>query len=363
MHICLICVEIFAWGKFGGYGRATRQLGKLLVSTGIEVTAVVPRRQEQRPVEILDGIRVLSFPMSAPWRAIELFRSCKADLFHSQEPSMATYFAMRARPYARHVVTVRDPKFLTDWLVELRYPSISLARTFFSRFYDINFLVRSAVQGATSVVCATFDGREKARALYQLRQLPEFMPSPITVPGIVLGKSTNPTVCMVGRWDKRKRPEIFFELAHRFPGVDFIAVGKSHDAVRDRELRARYSGLPNLKLIGWIDQFTTNDLFDIFATSWILINTAVREGLPTSTLEGMACGCAILSHVNPDQVAERFGFHVRNDDYDTGLRTLLADDQWRRKGQAAREYVLTHYELQRSTDRHLDLYRGLLAAG
>jgi hypothetical protein len=62
-------------------------------------------------------------------------------------------------------------------------------------------------------------------------------------------------------------------------------------------------------------------------------------------------------------VAERFGFHVRNDDYDTGLRTLLADDQWRRKGQAAREYVLTHYELQRSTDRHLDLYRGLLAAG
>jgi glycosyltransferase involved in cell wall biosynthesis len=333
----------------------------MLVNAGVEVTAVVPRRQNQRPVEVLDGIRVLSFPMSAPWQAQELFAACSADIFHSQEPSMATYFAMKARPDAKHVVTVRDPKFLMDWLVELRYPSISLARTFFSRFYDFNFLVRSAVRDSNAVLCTTFDGREKARELYRLRQLPDFMPSPIAAPEITMCKSQQPTVCMVGRWDKRKRPEIFFELARRFPAVNFIAVGKSHDAVRDRKLRERYSSLANLKLIGWIDQFITNDLLDIFATSWVLINTSAREGLPTSMLEGMACRCAILSSVNPDQIAQRFGFHVTDDDYDTGLQTLLSEDRWRSKGEAAREYVLAHYDMRLSRDRHVDLYRNLLA--
>jgi hypothetical protein len=169
MHICLVCVEIFAWGKFGGYGRATRELGRLLVKSGIEVTAVVPQRQDQRPLETLDGIRVLGFPLSAPWQAQDLFGNCNADIFHSQEPSLGTYLAMRARPEAKHVVTIRDPKFFSDWLMELRHPSISLTRTFLSRFYDINFLVRRAVQRADAALCTTFDGREKAKALYRLQ--------------------------------------------------------------------------------------------------------------------------------------------------------------------------------------------------
>lgn len=61
MRICLISVEIFAWGKYGGFGRATRLIGRELVKRGVEVYAVVPRRNEQRPVEDLDGIRVLGF--------------------------------------------------------------------------------------------------------------------------------------------------------------------------------------------------------------------------------------------------------------------------------------------------------------
>ena len=49
MRICLICVEIFAWGKYGGFGRATRMLGRELVRRGMSVDAVVPRRKGQHP--------------------------------------------------------------------------------------------------------------------------------------------------------------------------------------------------------------------------------------------------------------------------------------------------------------------------
>ena len=66
MKICLICVEIFAWGKYGGFGRATRLLGKELVKRGFAVYAVVPRRKGQKKFEDVDGIQVLSYPMHNP---------------------------------------------------------------------------------------------------------------------------------------------------------------------------------------------------------------------------------------------------------------------------------------------------------
>ena len=49
--ICLICVEIFAWGKYGGFGKATRIIGRELVKRGYDVYAVVPRREDQKEEE------------------------------------------------------------------------------------------------------------------------------------------------------------------------------------------------------------------------------------------------------------------------------------------------------------------------
>ncbi len=110
MKICLICVEIFAWGKYGGFGRATRLIGRELVNRGVEVYAVVPRREGQKPVEVLDGITVLSFPSRAPWQATSLFKQCNADIYHSCEPSFSTYLAMKAMPHKKHAISMRDPR-------------------------------------------------------------------------------------------------------------------------------------------------------------------------------------------------------------------------------------------------------------
>src|SRR3954465_5720473 len=132
MKLCLISMEIFSWGKHGGYGRAPRLLGRELAVRGVEVSAVVPRRGEQRAVEDLDGIRVLGFPARAPWQAANLLRECDAaiyhspgpwqalpslrergvDIYHSQEPSLASNFAQRVMPSLKHVLTVRDTREL-----------------------------------------------------------------------------------------------------------------------------------------------------------------------------------------------------------------------------------------------------------
>ena len=101
LRICLICVEIFAWGKYGGFGRATRAIGRELVRAGHEVTAIVPRRNGQREQEMLDGMKVLAYPEYWPWKVSRLAKLADADLYHSCEPSFASYLARLAMPTRR----------------------------------------------------------------------------------------------------------------------------------------------------------------------------------------------------------------------------------------------------------------------
>lgn len=104
MRVCLMCVEIFAWGKYGGFGRATRTIGRELVKRGIEVFAVVPQRKGQKTVETLDGMTVLGFPMYEPLKAIKLIKMADADIYHSCEPSTTAYLALKAMPDRKHKI-------------------------------------------------------------------------------------------------------------------------------------------------------------------------------------------------------------------------------------------------------------------
>lgn len=360
MRICLISVEIFAWGKAGGFGRATRTIGRELVKRGVEVSAVVPRRPGQRPVEVLDGITVLGFDRIAPWRAGHLLQACDADIYHSEEPSFVTYLARRVMPDRRHVVTLRDPRELGDWLAELRSPSLHRPQVLANFLYEDNWLVRRSVRRADAVFCAAEHLSVKAARKYRLPQLPPLLPTPVVIPSGVR-KSERPTVCYLARWDRRKRPELFLDLAGRFPQVRFIALGRSRDEKYDTLLRRRYQGLPNLEMPGHLDPFDSPRLSAILSESWVLVNTATREGLPNAFLEAGAHGCAVLSGLDPGGFVSRFGAVVKDGDFGRSLADLLEGERWRECGERARDYVRDTFELEKAMDRHMAVYQSQLA--
>ncbi len=359
MRVCLICVEIFGWGKYGGFGRATRMLGSALVRRGVEVQAVVPRRRGQAAVEHLDGMTVLGFPISFPPAMASLFRRVDADIYHSQQPSLATRAALEMMPHRRHLVTFRDPKMWPDWRIEFRNPSLSRLQVALNWLFEDGPGVAGAIRRLDGRYCAAPHLNDKLRRKFGLATPLETLPTPVRVPPEVR-KSPTPTVCFVGRWDRRKRPQLFFDLAGQFPEIEFVAAGRARDETWERGLRERYGQVPNLELIGFLDQFRSSALSDLLARSWILINTAAREGLPTAFLEALAHRCAILSHADPDGIVSRFGQAVPDDDFATGLRALLQSDAWRAKGQAGYEHVRANFELDQVVDQHLAVYRTLL---
>lgn len=360
MKICFICTEIFAWGKFGGFGRVTRKIGIELVKKGFDVYAVVPKRNEQKDFEILDGIKVFGFPKYNPLAAKKLFINCNADIYHSEEPSLLTYIAQNAMPSKIHLVTSRDPRNFVDWISEFIHPSYNIFQVTANFIFENNFLVSRAVRKANKVFCTAKFLEEIVVKKYKLKEKVDFLPTPTKIPQKEIVKSEKPKVCFISRLDRRKRPELFFELAKHFPNVQFIAVGESRNKNYEKHLRNKYSNLKNLEIKGFVNQFDSDLVSKIFEESWILVNTAVREGLPNSFLEALAHQCAILSSVNPENVTEHFGYHVTDNNFQAGLTKLLDANNWITKGQAGKKYVLENYELNKAIAEHIHIYSRLL---
>jgi glycosyltransferase involved in cell wall biosynthesis len=361
VHVCLVSTEFFDRRVFGGFGRAVRAIGAELAAAGVEVTAAVPARGGRpRDCEI-DGIRLREFRPRSPRDAFAVMRDAGADVYHSQDPSLWTYVARRAAPRSRHVVTFRAPRTVSEWLAEWRrgagrnptWPAYPLVVD--------NPLTARAVRGADRLyVTARFLG-PKAVAKYGLAHEPAFLPTPLRLPDVDVAKSATPLVCFVGRFDWLKRPELFFELARRTPNARFVAVGYAPEPRRDREVRRLATPIRNLELRDPVDQFVSDELFRVFAESWILVNTSVVEGLPTTFLEAAAYGCAVLSFHDPDGFATRFGHHARDiDDLAAGLAHLIEDDRWRELGAAGNAWVRATYDADAALEAHLRAYDEVL---
>jgi glycosyltransferase involved in cell wall biosynthesis len=361
MKICFLVSEFFSWGKYGGYGTATRIVATELARRGLEVTVITPARGKQPEREMVEGVEVLSYPAYSLGTQFKLLQECDADVYHSQEPALGTWLAMKAAPARAHVVTCRDTRLYADWLIEMRSWVLDGSfKTLLTFPYENNALVTRAVRAAGAVYCPNEFSRPLAKQKYGLDTLPGFLPSPVRAPEVPPRKAADPTVCFIGRWDRRKRPELFFELAREFPQVRFIAMGQARTRARTEELRRRYGNLANLELQGFVDQFSSEQFQQTLSRSWVLVNSALREGLPRSFLEAAYFKCAILSRVDPDGFASRFGQRVENDKFAAGLRSLLAQDAWRRRGEAAYQYVAGKYGLEQSVGRHLAVYHRLV---
>lgn len=362
MHICFSCIEFFGADIQGGFGRATRFLGRELARRGVTVSVLVPRRGSLQE-GMVDGMRVVGYDARRPWAALAAYRACGADIHHSQDTSMGTVYARLAGGTARHVVTFRDPMERGDWAVETalsgKHP---IGYRTYQWFID-NPLVDWAVRRADARFCAARFLIPKVTRKYGFRDPPGFLPTPVDIPAFV-GKAARPTVAFVSRWDPRKRPEEFFDLARRFPQVDFIAVGGSSDPVRDEHLRAIGGAIPNVQMPGIIDQFRSDALSRILSASWILVNTSAREGLPNAFIEAAAHRCAIVSRNDPDAFPSQFGRVAETDGTDgmaAALQWLLEGDRWRALGERGFEYVRATFSTERAVDAHLAVYERLLA--
>ena len=365
MRVCFIVNQLAAWGKIGGFGTNTRRLARGLVARGVEVHAVLPRRNGPAGETALDGIVVHPQTDAEVFLGTRLYRAIDADIYHAEEPTIAAFWARRAMPDRVHLVTSMDPRERGDWLVELRNATWSRRLKYPMQFlYEDSPFVRHAVRAADGVYVEAELLKEKTQRLYGLAEPPGLLPKPIDIPEGPFDKATRPLCVFLGRFDPRKRPEMFFRLVRRMPDVDFIAVGKAHDASY-QEYLARFFDAPNLRVTGFVDPFTDRSLEDILRRAWILVHPAAREGLPTSFQEASAHEMAVVAFVDPGGYVSRHGRVVAEadglDGLESAVRALIETGAWRALGEAGRAYNIAHHSVDHSVDTHLRVYAEHLA--
>lgn len=365
MRVCFSCVEFFAWGKYGGFGRASRKVCQELVKRGIDVFAVVPRQKGQKEFEKIDGVTVVSFPKSMPWKTFSFYKKINADIYHASEPSLSTIFSIMAMPHKKHIINFQDARNLIDWKIEFERPSLNKLQVLSNYVYEHNFLVSIAVRKAHGIFSQAESQIEKIKSMYGLdRVLP--LHNPVDIPQKPIHKAERPTVGWMNRWDRRKRPELFFELAAGFPEVRFIAAGASRDERFDAYLRNKYKHLSNLEMVGHVNQFENPEMHSkILEKCWIMVNTATREAMPTNSfIESAAHKCALLAGLDyQDGFAEKFGYCAINGDFEKGLRWLLENNRWRELGEKAHAHVAAEYRTDLVIDRYLEIYETALNGG
>ena len=368
MRVCFVSPEMFHWGVHGGFGYITWTLSRELVKRGYEACVVTPRRKGQETLEEVDGVTVYGFdpfigspfPVNAIQSrrdSLKYYKMADADIYHNQAISYNTYAAHLATPERKHILTFQDPYDHHEWRriakVEPKYSSMSHILRVEA---EIRFLARTCRMMNKLYSQAHFLV-PKVKDLYRLEKDPELLPNPVPVPVRLEEKAEKPTVCFLARWDPQKRVELFFKLAKIHPDVEFIALGKSHDEEKDRDLRARYDKLPNLTMTGFVSE---EEKSRILSKSWALVNTSVREALPVSFLEALAHKTPIISGENPDDLTSTYGHHVENEDYDSGLEWLLESNDWRRKGVLGRKHVSKVYEIGHVVEQHIQKYEEVM---
>jgi glycosyltransferase involved in cell wall biosynthesis len=374
MRVCLITNEVFGLGRYGGFGKLTKMLAEHLVEKGVEAFVISWRGPGQREIEHLNGVTILSFPYNPSnsisylhshfysyLRSLALYRIVDADIYHSIEIQLSTYIAQKAMPNRKHIVWFQDP------YDEKAYREMSLVDKGYAwntnmkvRFYSTLAILRATCNESDGLFTQAQCFMPIVKRLYQPKKDVLFLPNPVEIPNLRPEKSSEPTVCFLGRWDPQKHVERFFELAQRFPEIKFIAMGKSHYKMIDAQLRRQYRKVQNLEMPGLVSD---TEKERILSKSWVLVNTSIREGLPISFLEALAHRTAILSRVDPDKFANRFGYHVKEDSlncFEEGLKKLLENDLWKEKGEKGYIYVKEKHEVNKVVCECIENYKRIL---
>ena len=205
---------------------------------------------------------------------------------------------------------------------------------------------------------------QKVQKMFNLAFVPETIRNPIAIASQSKVKSSKPSFVWVGRWDPQKRPDTMLMCASELPEYDFYMIGTATRGARDyvsveKKLIEKFSKYSNIHILGFIDEVTKRDFI---GRSWALVNTSVREGLPITFLEALAEGTPIVSYVDPDSYATKFGVKVDYtiESFKKGIEKIVGEKLFEKIGAKEREFARKEHDIGIIMNRHLDIYNNML---
>jgi len=119
----------------------------------------------------------------------------------------------------------------------------------------------------------------------------------------------------ISRCEKWKRPELFIQLAKKYPTLNFEMVcTQTKDIDYWNQIQKEANQYSNILFYNYL---TNNEVIRLMESSAFFVITSYQEGYPNTLLEAMISGCPILSNsINPDNIFEDYqiGYFTNNNE-------------------------------------------------
>jgi len=164
-------------------------------------------------------------------------------------------------------------------------------------------------------------------------------------------------ILWVGRADQLKRPDLFVELAKRFPEERFLMI-----------MAGRFEK-PDVKNLKVLNDVPYEKMNDYYASAKILVLTSETEGFPNVFLEAWKNKTPVVSlFVNPDKVLTEHKTGIYSETFEQMVKDvkLLLDNQkkWKECSENGYKYVTKKHNIKKVMEQYkkffLDENRGSL---
>lgn len=166
------------------------------------------------------------------------------------------------------------------------------------------------------------------------------------------------TILWVGRGHPIKQPEIFVDLAQKFPEEQFVMILNRQDRAVTASVESHSRDLKNFRLLHFVP---LREIDQYFQEAKLFVNTSTLEGFPNTFIQAGMYYCPILSLiVNPDLVLDRhhIGWCAHGDKdafYHLTEHILTHQDEREEYAKNARHYVERFHDIGKNVERIQEL--------
>lgn len=156
---------------------------------------------------------------------------------------------------------------------------------------------------------------------------------------------------------KKKNPQLFIELAKRFPKEKFVMIGgRVPGNYFERQdlfdyITEKAKEVPNLEFKGFLPFEETDKQF---ARAKLFINTSMHEGFPNTLLQAWSRGIPVISFVNPDDLIGKYPLGVAVKNFEEMVQKL--QEVLSKRIRFSQQKIKTFFEKNLTIENTVDKY-------